>query len=230
MPQRVNRYTTSFGVYQGTFRTGVHTISQLGSTVLRFLHPRIFDRIFSLGNFVSSDSAHRLRGLKQRLADGLVVLTRSLSYLVVSSPVDTMTKATCTYSPSSGARDHTETVASYHLIIGGGVLQCFSLFMLSLCKPQQLYQVSFYSARRTSSDSRHLPTDISRPRNRRGHRFWDDVCPQHCCGIPLFPKTSCPGHGHRSDGRSSWRRCPPSEQSIKFIYYWFQETLYSRLC
>ncbi|KAJ7852382.1 MFS general substrate transporter [Mycena olivaceomarginata] len=29
----------------------------------------------------------------------------------------------------------------YHLIIGGGVLQCFSLFMLSLCKPQQLYQI-----------------------------------------------------------------------------------------
>ncbi|KAJ7336085.1 major facilitator superfamily domain-containing protein [Mycena albidolilacea] len=45
-------YTTSFGVYQGNFRIGVHTIRQLGSAVLRFLHARIFDRIFSLGNFI----------------------------------------------------------------------------------------------------------------------------------------------------------------------------------
>ncbi|KAF8212659.1 MFS general substrate transporter [Mycena galopus ATCC 62051] len=29
----------------------------------------------------------------------------------------------------------------YYLIYGGALLQCFSLFMLSLCKPQQLYQI-----------------------------------------------------------------------------------------
>ncbi|KAJ7923441.1 major facilitator superfamily domain-containing protein [Mycena leptocephala] len=29
----------------------------------------------------------------------------------------------------------------YRLVCGGALLQCFSLFMLSLCKPQQLYQI-----------------------------------------------------------------------------------------
>ncbi|KAF7291432.1 MFS general substrate transporter [Mycena indigotica] len=29
----------------------------------------------------------------------------------------------------------------YHLLYGGCVLQCFSLFMLSLCRPQQLHQI-----------------------------------------------------------------------------------------
>ncbi|KAF7304225.1 MFS general substrate transporter [Mycena indigotica] len=29
----------------------------------------------------------------------------------------------------------------YHLLYGGCLLQCFSLFMLSLCRPQQLYQI-----------------------------------------------------------------------------------------
>jgi hypothetical protein len=31
---------------------------------------------------------------------------------------------------------------SYALVWGGSLLQCFSLFMLSLCKREQLYQVT----------------------------------------------------------------------------------------
>ena len=67
---------------------------------------------------------------------------------------------------------------SYHLVIGGSLLQSFSLFMLSLCKQEQLYGVRFHSGSSSATDFQQF-SDIPSTRPRRRLRSQHDIC-SHC--------------------------------------------------
>jgi len=79
---------------------------------------------------------------------------------------------------------------SYHLLIGGSLLQSFALFMLSLTQPGQYYEVRHPPADAFYEPSRRVGmTDLSYSRDRPWNSSGDSVRPDLGSGISLFPST-----------------------------------------
>jgi hypothetical protein len=80
-------------------------------------------------------------------------------------------------------------VSSYHLLIGGSLLQSFTLFMLSLTKPGQYYQVR-HPATNNELSHRVGTTDLSCSRDRPRRGSGNFVRPDRGSDISIFPPTS----------------------------------------
>ena len=82
-------------------------------------------------------------------------------------------------------------VPSYHLLIGGALLQSFSLFMLSLTQPDQYYQVRHFATNIFYEPSHQVAmTGPSYSRDRPWRGSGTSVRPDHGSGISLFLPTS----------------------------------------
>ena len=93
----------------------------------------------------------------------------------------------CRNHPVSGL--HIQIPRSHQLLIGGSVIYCFSLFMLSIAKPQHYYQVHPFFLPRSSLT--HACPGIPRTRCRHGYWARNDVCPDNQCSITPLHTPSC---------------------------------------
>jgi hypothetical protein len=79
--------------------------------------------------------------------------------------------------------------SSYHLMLGGTFLITLSLFMLSLCQPQQFYAVSQSFSSVLTICIEH-GTGVSLPWPGSRYWEWSDICPLHKPSLPLFQTTT----------------------------------------
>lgn len=96
--------------------------------------------------------------------------------------------------------------SSYHLLIGGSLLQSFTLFMLSLAKPGQYYQVR-HPAIKISYElfNRIQMIDFACPRSWPRNSSGTYICPVHGNSISLFPPASYAGNEPRRCWLLAWR-------------------------
>ena len=106
--------------------------------------------------------------------------------------VPSMIGVICMSQPARVWSDYSmPIVLRYHLLIGGSLLQSFSLFMLSLTKPGQYYQVRHPAANISYKLSHRVgTTGLSCSRDLPWHGSGDSVRPDPGGDISLFPPTS----------------------------------------
>jgi hypothetical protein len=119
-----------------------------------------------------------------------------------------MTEDTCKASLISLASSRSSISFSYALLYGGSILMCFSLFMLSLCKPDQFYQVHpFFILSSFALTSNHPDLPRSRPRCRPRRRC--TIRPERRHRSALLPAPAPAGDVHRLVRLCPRRRHPP---------------------
>jgi cellobiose-specific phosphotransferase system component IIC len=146
------RYSNAYGVYQGMSTTSysIFTLQMFNSeSATRFLRPRVLDRFHVITNQVSGENKLRVAGavlisdqcswigstqLFIVMASGMItgrLFDRGYLYVLMKSNTLRKLLANREMSPR----------CSYHLTICGSIIFIFGLFMLSLTKPEQYYQV-----------------------------------------------------------------------------------------
>ena len=131
--------------------------------------------------------------LTRNLLDSWIGSTNAFLVLALGLVAGTLYDRGYLYVPIiSGVLGHPMLIVpSYHLLIGGSLLQSFSLFMLSLTQPGQYYQVRHFATNIFYEPSHRIGmTDLSCSRDRPWRGSGNSVRPNHGSGISLFPPTS----------------------------------------
>ena len=186
------RYISAFGVYQGIFLPLNPLVVKLCSLL----------QIFTPCSIYQMNHHRRYREsclqlwhvyVTRNLLDSWIGGTNVFLALALGLVAGTLYDRGYLYVPTTSGvvRRSMLFVPSYHLLIGGSLLQSFTLFMLSLTKPGQYYQVRHSATNILNELSQRVGmTGLSCSRDRPRCGSGDSVRSDHGSGISVFPPTS----------------------------------------